>query len=66
MDRTTVVTSNPPFGAVSGLLSSRPLRRPNRTRPIANIEDEIDLDAIRQRAGEQTTDWEQVKDQLGL
>jgi hypothetical protein len=32
-------TTTPPFAAIKDLLSSKPLRRPNRTRPRAEVQE---------------------------
>ena len=48
------------------LLSDRPLQRPNRTRPIEDIENELDIAAFEARKDDPGVPWEQVKGELGL
>ena len=62
----TLYTSRAPFSVVEGLLSEKPLRRPNRTRPIETLEDNIDRQAIQERADESSVSWGKLKDELGL
>ncbi len=60
-------TSPPtPVDMVKHLLSGRPLCRPNRTRPLEDIENEIDLAAIEEGKDDPGEPWEDVKDELGL
>lgn len=59
-------TSMAPFSKMKHLLSDRPLRRPNRTRPIEDIENEIDLAALDEREDEPTRPWEDVRRELGM
>ena len=51
---------------IKHLLSDRPLHRPNRTRPIEDIEDELDIAAFEARKDDPGVPWEQVKGELGL
>jgi len=62
----TVFTNVEPFERVKGLLSSRPLRRPNRTAPLDVLEDRMDLQAFLERRDEPGIPWEDVKRDLGL
>jgi len=55
-----------PIAAIKHLLSDRPLHRPNRTRPIEDIEDELDIAAFEARKDDPGVPWEQVKGELGL
>lgn len=63
---TTGGTADVPFDAATGLLCDRRLHRPTRTRPIEDLEDEIDLAAIEAGKDDPGVPWEQVKDELGL
>ena len=54
------------FSLVKGLLSGRPVHRPGRTRPIEDLEDEIDLAAIESGKDDPGVPWEEVKDEPGL
>ena len=62
----TVGTTAPDFNSVKEFLAAKPLVRPNRSRPIADIENEIDLAAIEEGKKDPGIPWEQAKGELGL
>lgn len=69
IDLPTIVTwhvCTEPVAVFEHLLSDLPLHRPNRTRPIEDIEDELDIAAFEARKDDPGIPWEQVKDELGL
>ena len=61
-------TRRPEFEAIKHLLSDRPLHRPNRTRPIEALEDQIDVasaDAAMDEPGDDV-DYGDARKELGL
>lgn len=62
----TLATGSPPFEQIKHLLSENPLRRPQRHQSVNSQEDRIDTEALRERAGEPSQPWDDVKNELGL
>ncbi len=63
---TSTVSANTVSPEAAALYVDRPLRGPNRTRPLEEIEEEADIQMIKDRANDPAIPWDEAKNRLGL